>query len=153
MSSAKPTAAFVLSLLAGILIALRGGLMSMMSSLIGRYQGGYGYGSMMNGYNGYGYNGYGSFGGMMNGYGFYGMMRGIGIGFGFIGIIGVVIGIIVSVGAIMLYSHSNQHMTWGILIIIFSVLSLFGGMMNGLGVGLFLGIVGGVLAIIWKPPT
>ncbi len=89
----------------------------------------------------------------MNGYGFYGMMRGIGIGFGFIGIIGVVIGIIVSVGAIMLYSHSNQHMTWGILIIIFSVLSLFGGMMNGLGVGLFLGIVGGVLAIIWKPPT
>ena len=107
----------------------------------------------MNGYNGYGYNGYGSFGGMMNGYGFYGMMRGIGIGFGFIGIIGVVIGIIVSASAIMLYRYSNQHMTWGILITIFSVLSVFGGMMNGLGVGLFLGIVGGVLAIIWKPPT
>jgi len=157
MASEKPTAAFVLSLLAGIFITLRGGITSMVGSLIGGYRGsygGYGYGGMMSGYNGYGYNGgYGGFGGMMNGYGFYGTMRGLGIGLGFIGVLGVVFGIIVIVSALMLYSHPGQHTAWGILIIVFSAMSMFGGGLFGLGVGLILGIVGGILAIVWKHPT
>jgi hypothetical protein len=153
MASERPIAAFVLSLLAGIFILLRGGLTSMMGSLIGTYRGGYGgYGGMMDGYYGNGYNGYG-FGGMMNGYGFYGMMRGLGIGLVFVGLFSIVFGVIVIASALMLYTHSSQHMTWGILIVIFSVLSLFGGMMSGLGVGFILGIIGGVLAITWKPPA
>jgi len=122
----------------------------MMGSLIGGYQRGYGgYGGMMNGY---GYNGYG-LGGMMNSYGFYGMMRGLGVGFVMMGLFGVIFGIVVIVSALMLHSHPSQHTTWGILVIIFSALSLFGGMMSGLGLGLILGIVGGVLAIVWKPPA
>jgi uncharacterized membrane protein len=37
------------------------------------------------------------------------------------------------------------------LIIIFSVLSIFGSMMAGFGIGLILGLIGGILAITWKP--
>jgi hypothetical protein len=95
--------------------------------------------------------GYGGYGGMMNGYGYYGMMRGLGIGFGFIGGLTVAFGIIVIVSALMLHGRPNQHTTWGILIIIFSAFSTF-GMMTGLGIGLILGIIGGILAIVWKPP-
>jgi hypothetical protein len=145
--SEKPTVAFVLSLLAGIFILLRGGLMSMRSFWFGGY-GGYG---MMNGYNGYG--GYSGYGGMMNSYGFYGMMRGLGIGFGIMGIFGLVFGIIVIISALMLHNRPSQHTLWGILIIIFSTLSVFGGMLSGLELGLILGIIGGILAIVWKPHT
>jgi len=160
MTTEKPTAAFVLSLVAGILIMLRGGIMSMMDAFLGGngygyggmmngYNNGYGFGGMMNGYNGYG--GYGSFGGMMNGYGFNGMMRGFGIGFAYMGLLGVVFGLIVLISALMLYNRPSQHTTWGIVILIFSVLSIFGGMLSGLGLGLILGIIGGILGIIWKP--
>ena len=115
---------------------LRGGVTTMMGSFMGRYQAGYG-----------------GYGGMMNGYGYYGMMRALGIGFGFMGILVLIFGVIVTVSAILLHSHPNQHTTWGILILIFSVVSTF-GMMTGLGIGLILGIIGGILAIIWKPePT
>ena len=132
----------------------------------GSYQGQglYPYG-MMNGYNGYGgNNGYGGYYGsggnggygwmfnMMNGYtGYgYGMMRGLGFGFSFMGILGVVLGMIVIVSALMLHSRPEKHTTWGILIIIFSALSTF-GIMTGLSVGLILGIIGGVLAVTWRP--
>ena len=141
MAEEKPTAAFVLSLLAGVFIILGGGVMSMMGSLVGSYQGGYG--GMMGGY--------GGFGSMMGGYG-YGMMRGLGFGFGLMGVLGVVFGIIVIVSALMLNSRSSEHTTWGILILVFSVLSVFGSMMGGFGVGVVLGIIGGVLGITWKPP-
>jgi len=134
LASDKPTAAFALSVIAGILITLRGGIVTMMGSFIGN-RGGYGFGGMMNGY-GYGY----------------GMMRGLGIGFGFTGLLTVLFGIIVIISALMLHSHPYQHTTWGILIVIFSASSTF-GMMTGLGIGLILGIVGGILAIVWKPPT
>ncbi len=148
MTEKRPTAAFVISLLAGIFILLGGGMMSMMSSLIGSYGGYGGYGGMMGGYGGYG-----GFGGMMNGYnGFgYGMMRSLGFGFGLMGILGLVFGIIVIVSALMLNNRPKEHKTWGILILVFSVLSVFGSIMGGFGIGLLLGIVGGILAITWKP--
>ena len=88
----------------------------------------------------------------MSGYG-YGMMRGLGFGFGLMGVLGVVFGIIVIVSAVMLNSRPNEHTTWGILIVVFSVASLFGSMMGGFGVGVVLGTIGGVLALTWKPPT
>ena len=58
MASEKPTVAFVLSLVAGILIMLRGGITGMMGAFLS--SNGYGgYGGMMNGYNGYStYGGY-----------------------------------------------------------------------------------------------
>jgi len=155
MTEKRPTAAFVLSLLAGIFILLSGGMRYMMSSLIGSYggyggmmgeYGGYGgsswFGGMMNGYNGY--NGYGS------GYG-YGMMRGLGFVFGLMWILGLVFGIIVIISALMLNRRPHEHTTWGILILVFSVLSAFGSMMGGFSIGVLLGLIGGILAITWKP--
>ena len=126
----KPTTAFILSLVAGIFILLGGGMMSML---------GYGFSSMMGRYGGWG--------GMM-GPGF-GMM---GFAFGMMGFLGLIFGVIVIISAIMLNSKPLEHATWGTLILIFSVVSIFGSAMGGFGIGLILGIIGGVLAITWKPP-
>ena len=133
----KPSTAFVLSLIGGIFIFLGGGAIAMLGSWMGNY----GYG-MMGGYRGWG--------GMM-GYGIpgYGMMGWL--GFGLFGIFGIIFGTIVIISAVMLNGKPQEHSTWGTLIIIFSLLSIFGGAMGGLGVGLVLGLVGGILAVTWKP--
>jgi hypothetical protein len=89
----------------------------------------------------------GSWGGMM-GRGF-GMM---GFAFGMMGFLGLIFGVIVIISALMLNSKPQEHTTWGTLILIFSVISLFGSAMGGFGIGLILGIIGGILAITWKPP-
>jgi len=128
----KPTAAFLLSLVAGIFILLGAALVSLM---------GYEFMGMMNRF-GNGGRGYG-----MMGQGF-GMM---GYGFGILAIVGLVFGAIVIISAYMLNSKPQEHTTWGTLIVIFSVISIFGSA-GGFGVGLILGIIGGVLAITWKPP-
>jgi len=143
----KPSIAFILSLIGGIFILLGGGAMAMMGSWRSSYYsnyGNYGYG-MMGGY------GYGGWGGMMSP-GF-GMMGGLGYGFGLVGVLGLIFGAIVTISALMLNSKPQQHSTWGTLIIIFSVLSIFGSMMAGFGIGLILGLIGGILAITWKPQS
>jgi hypothetical protein len=135
----RPTAAFVLSLIGGIFILLGGGVRSVM-----RF---YGYG-MMNGYWGYG--------GMMGGYGWGGYDPGLGMtGYGYggmFGLVGVLFGIVVIAGSLMLYHNPADHTKWGIVILIFSALSMYGSVMGGFGVGLILGIIGGILALTWKPP-
>ncbi len=134
----RPTAAFVLSLISGVLILLGGGMMSLFGYWFwGDYHGGYG---------GWGY---GMMGPGMMGFPGYGMMGWA--GFGFFGILDLVFGAIIIISAIMLNSKPHEHTTWGILIVLFSVLSIFGGAMGGFGVGLILGLIGGVLAITWKP--
>ena len=137
--TAEPTVAFILSLIGGIFILLGGGMMSMMGS--------FGYGMM---------NGYSSYGGMMGGYGWgygpgFGMMRGYGY-FGMFGLVELIFGIAVIVGAIMLHHNPAEHSKWGLIILIFSILSIFGSAMGGFGVGLVLGVIGGILALTWKPP-
>jgi hypothetical protein len=136
----RPTAAFLLSLVGGIFIILGGGA-GMMFGGLGGFGGFGGFGPMMGGY----------YRGMM-GYGFspYGMMGAL--GFGLFGILGLIFGVIVIISAFMLNSKPNEHSTWGTLIVVFSVLSLFGGMMGGFGIGLILGLIGGILGITWKPP-
>jgi len=138
----KPTIAFILSLIGGIFILLGGGMMSMMGS----YFGSYGFG-MMGRYGGYG--GYRGWGGMM-GYGYpgigYGMMGGLGL----FGILGLIFGVIVIISAVRLNQKPQEHRVCGTLIVVFSVLSIFGGAMGGLGIGLILGVIGGVIAITWK---
>jgi Na+(H+)/acetate symporter ActP len=59
--------------------------------------------------------------------------------------------VIVIISTFMLKSKREQHSTWGILIVLFSVLSMFVGPMGGMGIGLILGLIGGILAITWKP--
>ena len=126
----KPTAAFILSLIGGIFILLGGGMASMLGYwLLGAYRGG-GYGMMGRGF---------------------GRMGRFSYGFGLLGLVGLVFGITVIISALMLNSKPEQHSTWGTLIIIFSALSIFGSMMGGFGIGLILGLVGGILAITWKP--
>ena len=131
MTEEKPTAAFILSLVAGVFILLGGGMMTM----IGSWMGNYGYG-MMGRYTGWG--------GMM-GTG-YGMM---GFAFGAMGVLGLIFGAIVIISALMLNNKPEQHSTWGRL----SCFSrcIFSSAMGGFGVGLVLGLLGGVLAITWKP--
>ena len=126
----RPTAAFVLSLIAGLLIL---GGSGMMMSFVGAQYAPY-YSGMMGGPYG-----------MMNGY--YGMMRGFGFGGGFYGFaaIGVISGIIILIGSIMVYNRPSKASTWGALILAFSLASFFA--MGGFFLGAVLGIVGGILAI------
>jgi len=128
LSGEKPTTAFILSLLAGIFILL-GGIVSW-------------------GFIGMGGGWYGGWHGMMGGYGMMSLpLWGFSLVFG---IVGLTMGIIVILGAIMLDSRPREHETWGVIILIFSILSVIGGM-GGFGIGLILGIVGGALAISWTP--
>lgn len=67
------------------------------------------------------------------------------------GVVGLVTGAVIVFSAIMLLTRSGESRTWGIMILVFSVLSLVG--LGGFVVGAILGIVGGVLTLRWKPPT
>ena len=124
-----PSAAFLLSLLAGIIILAGSGMMAL---AIG-----------------------GSFGGMMGGYlgimnGYQGMMQGFGSGdwIYFSVIVGLISGIMILVSAMMVYVRPSRISTWGGMIVAFSVLSLFG--MAGFFFGGILGVLGGILALTWQ---
>lgn len=122
-SSERPMAAFALAVVSGLLILLVSGFAIAMWAWVAPMWGGMG---MM--------------GGMMGGW----------MGFLLIGpVIGVISGIAVLVGAVMLYNNPGQSQTWGIIILVFSVLSLLGG--GGFLVGAILGIVSGILALTWRP--
>jgi hypothetical protein len=72
---------------------------------------------------------------------------------GFVGalsVFGLVCGIIVLSSAIMLRFMPSQRQTWGILMLVFSILSFFG--FGGFIVGAVLGIVGAIMILRWKPP-
>ena len=66
------------------------------------------------------------------------------------GAFGLVCGSVVLVSATMLLAKVGQRRTWGVLVLVFSVLSFIG--LGGFVVGAILGIAGGVLALRWKPP-
>jgi hypothetical protein len=90
--------------------------------------------------------------GMMSRYGeTLGMGLGmVGLGFSVMGVLGLIFGVVVIFAAIMLNSKPEQHTMWGSLIVLFSVLSIFGSAM-GFGIGLILALIGGILALTWKP--
>ena len=118
-----PTAAFVLSLLAGLWMLAAGGRM-----------GGFGWGGMMGRWQA-----------------MHGWMSGPGSRLGFplwSPWFGVAAGILVLVGAVMLYVRSEQRWTWGVMILVVSALDIVLGMM-GLLAGT-LGVIGGVLALSAK---
>jgi hypothetical protein len=129
----RPDAVIILSLIGGIVILL-GSIMTFMAL---------GYGS-----NGYGM--MGSLGGMMHGY--TDMMGGFGVPFGFMGVLslaGTVSGLIVIVGAVIIGAYPANHYAWGIVILVFSIVSFLG--MGGFFIGAILGIIGGSLALSWTP--
>ncbi|MEM1539412.1 MAG: DUF6114 domain-containing protein [Candidatus Bathyarchaeia archaeon] len=119
----KPTAAFVLSLAAGILILL-GGIFGATVGIIG-----------------------GTIIGVVPGFGWLG---GLIVALGFLGLI---FGILVIVGAVMINSGERDKVKTGsIIVLIFSILSLFAGGTGGFVIGFILGLVGSILGLTWKPP-
>ena len=70
---------------------------------------------------------------------------------GAIAVFGLICGIIVTMSAVLLRLKSNQRQTWGILVLVFSILGFFG--FGGFIVGSVLGIVGGIMTLRWKPPS
>ncbi len=65
--------------------------------------------------------------------------------------LGLVIGIIVLISAVMLYVNPEHKVAWGVITIVFSIISFFFNILGGFIVGMILGIVGGALGIAWKP--
>lgn len=66
-----------------------------------------------------------------------------------VGTFGLLSGVIVMVSGILLRTMPSQRSVWGVLILVFSVLSFFG--FGGFIIGAILGVVGGVMALRWKP--
>ncbi|MEM2901809.1 MAG: DUF6114 domain-containing protein [Candidatus Bathyarchaeia archaeon] len=130
MVEEKPTTAYILSLIGGVMI-LVGGLSTV--AVMGMWRWG-----MMHGWN------LRFAPTVIDRWTFIPMM------FTILGLFGAICGIIVIVGSHMLKSRPEEHFKWGTMILIFSVLSIFGGV-GGFVVGLILGVVGGALAISWKP--
>ncbi|HZY46464.1 MAG TPA: DUF6114 domain-containing protein [Candidatus Bathyarchaeia archaeon] len=70
---------------------------------------------------------------------------------GAIAVFGLICGVIVSMSALLIRLKPAQRQTWGILVLVFSILSFFGA--GGLIVGAVLGIVGAIMTLQWKPPA
>ena len=69
-----------------------------------------------------------------------------------VGIIGVVNGLLMIVFGVLLYQRPGQHAVYGALVLILSITSFFTAI-GGFFIGLILGFIGGILAIVWKPTT
>ena len=89
-------------------------------------------------------------GGMMGGYhGFMGNYSTSTSFFTAISVVSFVCGVIVLMSALVLRIHPQEHILWGAVIVIFSAVSFVG--MGGYFIGATFGIVGGVLALTYKP--
>ena len=62
-----------------------------------------------------------------------------------VAVFGLISGIIVLISALLLRIRPMENSTWGILLVVFSVLSLFS--FGGFIIGAVLGIIGGALAL------
>ena len=67
-----------------------------------------------------------------------------------VGLAGLISGLIVLGSGVMLRIYPNQSVLFGVLILIFSVLSFFGT--GGFVIGAILGIVGGIMTLRWRRP-
>lgn len=110
MAEEKPTAAFALSLVAGIFILLNGLIIAFMGAI------------------------------------FAVIFPALGAA---IALFGLIFGIIVILGAGLMYSKPSAVKTGAIIVLIFSILSIVIG--GGFVMGFILGIVGGALGLAWKP--
>ena len=67
------------------------------------------------------------------------------------GVVALLFGIVVLAFAARLKSNPASHTTSGVIIVVVSLLSIAAG--GGFFIGLILGLVGGILAIVWKAPA
>jgi hypothetical protein len=70
---------------------------------------------------------------------------------GLVGAFGLFSGVLVLISGVMLRTNPSQSSIWGVLILVFSVLSFFGA--GGFIVGAVLGIIGSIMALTWKPSS
>ncbi|MGD0250323.1 MAG: zinc ribbon domain-containing protein [Thermoplasmata archaeon] len=66
-------------------------------------------------------------------------------------VVAIIFGLIVLYFAMKLKSNPRSAKTYGILIIVFSLISFIGG--GGFYIGAILALVGGILALVWNPPA
>jgi hypothetical protein len=67
-----------------------------------------------------------------------------------IGLFGLISGLVVLGSGVMLRIYPNQSVVYGLLMLVFSVLSFLGT--GGFVVGAILGIIGGIMTLRWKQP-
>ncbi len=110
----RPTAAFVLSLIGGIIILLWGASIATVGLSV-----------------------------QLVTFGFLGTFITL------IGTVEAVLGLLVVVFGVLMFVRPKNHATFGVLVLICSVVSLLG--LGGLFIGFILGLVGGILGIVHKP--
>lgn len=126
----KPREAYVLSMAGGI-ITLIGSVLWIVLTASGWLQGWFDW-----------------FDGYMHGFGGHMVFFYLG-NFGYVmALSGLVSGVGIVLASIVLDRQPSEHVMWGLVIAVFSVTS----MMAGFGIGILLGLVGGILAILWQPP-
>ncbi len=80
-------------------------------------------------------------------------MSGVGDIFIIVGIMGLVWGVLVLVGAIMMNSSNPSRVKTGaVLVLVFSIISWFGAA-GGFVIGFILGLIGAILGLVWHPST
>jgi len=67
-----------------------------------------------------------------------------------IGVVGVIFGLIMIVGGVMMYSKPSSAKMWGVIVLVLSILSWVVAA-GGLFIGFLLGLIGGILALVFKP--
>ena len=65
------------------------------------------------------------------------------------GLVGLIFGLIVVIGSVMLYQKPQSHTMWGVIILILAIVDLPG--FWGAGIGSLLALIGGILALVYKP--
>lgn len=66
-----------------------------------------------------------------------------------VGALGVIIGLVIIVGGVMMYSRPQSSTVWGVLILVLAIVSLFVAS-GGFILGFVLALIGGILAIAFK---
>jgi len=78
----------------------------------------------------------------------FGLGAGIAVAFA---VIAILFGLVVLYFAMKLKSNPQGARTYGVLILVFALISFVGG--GGFYIGAILALIGGILAIIWTPPA
>lgn len=76
---------------------------------------------------------------------------GVGTTVGILGIAGIILGIIMIVGGVMMYSNPSSHTMWGVIVLILSLVSFATSSFGGFVIGFLLGLIGGILGLVFKP--
>jgi hypothetical protein len=67
-----------------------------------------------------------------------------------LGLLGVIMGLLILILGILLLSNPDSNVTYGVLIIVFSLISLL-SFLGGFVIGFLLALIGGILALTWRP--